>query len=66
VVRVAPDKGDECLLEQLDVVRLHMGELSLLAKRPDDPRSTRVATKKAPHPHNLSSIEKPIPYRMAD
>jgi hypothetical protein len=60
VVRVASDEGDKCLLEELDVVRLHMGELSLLAKRPDDRRSTRVATKKAPHPHNLSSINERV------
>ncbi len=53
-------EDNKCLLEPLDIVRLNVRELSLLAKWPDDRRPSRVAAKEAPHAHYFSSINEGV------
>src|SRR5437667_11486042 len=64
MVRMLSHESNQCLLQSVNVVRLHPRILGLLTKWTDNCRPAGVAVEKAPHPHNLTSVNERVGDRL--
>ena len=53
-------ESSHCLLQSVNVVGLNPRILGLLTKWTDNRGLARVAVEKAPHPHNLTSVNQRV------